>query len=31
MNLAISHTRYDEWRPFLGIVDTTRRAAGSTE
>ena len=30
MNLAISHSRYEEWQPFLGIVDTAHRAAAST-
>ena len=30
MDLAISHTRYDEWRPFLSIVDTAHRTAAST-
>jgi 5-methylcytosine-specific restriction endonuclease McrA len=30
MNLAISHSRHEEWRPFLGIVDTAHRAAAST-
>jgi 5-methylcytosine-specific restriction endonuclease McrA len=30
MNLAISHSRYEEWRPFLSIVDAAHRAAGST-
>jgi 5-methylcytosine-specific restriction endonuclease McrA len=30
MNLAISHSRYEEWRPFLSIVDTAQRAAAST-
>jgi 5-methylcytosine-specific restriction endonuclease McrA len=29
VNLAISHSRYEEWRPFLSIVDTAPRAAGS--
>ncbi len=28
MNLAISKPRYDEWRPFLSIVDGGIRAAG---
>ena len=30
MNLAISHSRYEEWQPFIGIVDTAHRAAAST-
>jgi hypothetical protein len=30
VNLAISHSRHEEWQPFLGIVDTTQRAAAST-
>ena len=30
MNLAIPQLRYDEWRPFLGIVDTAQLAAGPT-
>jgi 5-methylcytosine-specific restriction endonuclease McrA len=30
MNLAISHSRHEEWRPFLSIVDTAHRAAAST-
>lgn len=29
MNLAISNARYDEWRPFLSIVDTSFRATGT--
>lgn len=29
-NLAISHSRYDEWQPFLSIVDAARRGAGSS-
>jgi 5-methylcytosine-specific restriction endonuclease McrA len=29
MNLAISSTRYEEWRPFLRIVDGGLRATGT--
>jgi len=29
MNLAISTTRYEEWRPFLGIVDGGLRPTGT--
>ena len=29
MNLAISSARYEEWRPFLGIVDAGLRPTGT--
>jgi len=31
MNLAISNTRYEEWRPFLGIVDGSLRPTGTAD
>ena len=31
MNLAISKPRYDEWRPFLSIVDGGLRAGGRAD
>ena len=29
MNLVVSNVRYNEWRPFLSIVDTSHRSAGA--
>ena len=31
MNFAIAQPRYDEWRPFLSIVDGGPRLAGATD
>lgn len=31
MNLAIAQPRYEEWRPFLSIVDGGPRVAGATD
>jgi len=31
MNLAIARPRYDEWRPFLSIVDGSLRATGTAD
>jgi hypothetical protein len=29
MNLVVSNVRYNEWRPFLSIVDAGHRSAGA--
>jgi 5-methylcytosine-specific restriction endonuclease McrA len=29
MNLVVSNVRYNEWRPFLSIVDASHRSAGA--
>jgi 5-methylcytosine-specific restriction endonuclease McrA len=31
MNLMVSNVRYNEWRPFLSIVDAGQRSAGVAE
>jgi 5-methylcytosine-specific restriction endonuclease McrA len=31
MNLIVSNVRYNEWRPFLSIVDSGPRSAGAAE
>ena len=31
MNLAVSNARYEEWRPFLSIVDEGYRAARAAD
>jgi 5-methylcytosine-specific restriction endonuclease McrA len=31
VNLAVSHPRHEEWRPFLGIVDESQRPTGTAD